>query len=390
MAARIRDLVHSAHDAAPPLKLRCGKSGCPTYALGDPGGVAFDGAAGAPAPLASSRRRITWEEGALNQNGARSRQPLRDVSRSRSGRVPQWVIDEAQGRRLQHSGPWRGGYPSARTKASQRRRRRRQRWSSGLAKAVTALAIVGAAGWMQAHGVKPQGSNGFMSQPSNLPRPGHEESEHPLGVPAPLAFTSSSYRFMAYQAEGTTPVAYDPCRPIHYVIRHQGEPAGGQQIITDAVLSVSEATGLRFAYDGATSEAPSRARPSYQPKRYGDRWAPVLISWVTPQENPDFAADVAGQGGSASVGLPGQPSAYVTGAVELDSGQMANILQRPEGDQIVRAIVLHELGHLVGLGHVTDASQLMYPQTLVGVTDFGDGDLTGLGLLGKGACLPDV
>jgi hypothetical protein len=195
---------------------------------------------------------------------------------------------------------------------------------------------------------------------------------------------------MAYQADGTTPVAYDPCRPIHYVIRHQGEPAGGEQIITDAVLRVSQATGLPFTYDGATSEAPSRQRPSYQPKRYGDRWAPVLISWATPQENPDFAADVAGEGGSASVGLPGRPSAYVTGAVELDARQMASILQRPEGGQVVRAIVLHEFGHLVGLGHVIDASELMYPQSQAGVTDFGAGDLAGLGVLGRGACFPDL
>ena len=209
-------------------------------------------------------------------------------------------------------------------------------------------------------------------------------------MPAPLAKANASYRFVAHQTDGTAPVAYDPCRPIHYVIRRQGEPASGHQIVTDAVLRVSQATGLRFMYDGATSEAPSRQRASYQPDRYGDRWAPVLISWVTPNENPDFAADVTGEGGSAHTGLPNQPSAYVTGAVELDAGQLASILQRPDGRQVVRAIVLHELGHLVGLDHVTAANQLMYPRSQPGVTDFGAGDLNGLAALGRGACLPDL
>ncbi len=103
---------------------------------------------------------------------------------------------------------------------------------------------------------------------------------------------SDAYRFISHQADGTSPITYDPCRPVHYVIRLQGGPPGGEQIICDAVLRVSQATGLHFVYDGSTSEAPSRQRPPYQPKTYGDRWAPVLISWVTPSENPDFAADV--------------------------------------------------------------------------------------------------
>jgi len=244
---------------------------------------------------------------------------------------------------------------------------------------------------LQASGtLKPGVSNALTSRPANWPKPGHDESDKPLGVPAPLVAANTSYRFVAHQSDGSTPVAYDPCRPIHYVIRPQGEPAGGDQIVTDAVLRVSQATGLRFVYDGATSEAPSRQRASYQPDRYGDRWAPVLMSWVTPNENPDFAADVTGEGGSSYVGLPNRPSAYVTGAVQLDAGQIASILQRPDGNHVVRAIVLHELGHLVGLGHVTAASELMYPQSQLGVTDFGAGDLTGLAALGRGTCVPDL
>jgi len=332
---------------------------------------------------------MSMEAGTLQQDRFGSDKPPDDVPRSRSGRVPQWVIDEAQGRPSQHEVPWRGAYASAQAKQS--RRRVRRRWSKGVTSALVVLGIIGAAAWLQASGtLKPGVSNALTSRPANWPKPGHDESDKPLGVPAPLVAANTSYRFVAHQSDGSTPVAYDPCRPIHYVIRPQGEPAGGDQIVTDAVLRVSQATGLRFVYDGATSEAPSRQRASYQPDRYGDRWAPVLMSWVTPNENPDFAADVTGEGGSSYVGLPNRPSAYVTGAVQLDAGQIASILQRPDGNHVVRAIVLHELGHLVGLDHVTAANQLMYPQTRPGVTDFGAGDLTGLAALGRGTCLPDL
>ena len=314
--------------------------------------------------------------------------PPDDVPRSRSGRVPQWVIDEAQGRAPQHAVLWRA-YPSVQAEKS--RRHGRSRWSTGVTLAVVVLAFVGATAWLQASGtLKPGVSNALASRPANWPKPGHEESERPLGVAAPLVAASNAYRFVAHQSDGTAPVAYDPCRPIHYVIRQQGQPPGGNQIVTNAVLRVSKATGLRFVYDGATSEAPSRQRPSFQPKRYGDRWAPVLIAWVTPNENPDFVADVTGQGGSSAMSRDGRPSAYVTGAVELDAGQMTSILKRANGNEVVRAIVLHELGHLVGLDHVTAASQLMYPQSQPGVTDFGAGDLTGLAALGRGACLSDL
>jgi hypothetical protein len=258
------------------------------------------------------------------------------------------------------------------------------------------MVTIGAVTWMAVGAPLELGA----ARPANWPTPSREQSAHPLGVPAPLVAVSGTYKFVALQDDGRTPVAFDPCRPIHYVIRAKGEVAGGRQIVTDAVLRVSQATGLRFVYDGLTSEGPSRQRPPYQPKRYGDRWAPVLISWVTPADHIDFVATdakenkkyymVLGEGGSLSAGLPNQPRAKVTGMVMLNVSPLANALQRPRGDEIVRAVVQHELAHLVGLNHVTSPSNLMNTELEPGVIDFAAGDLTGLAALGRGACLPDL
>jgi hypothetical protein len=149
-------------------------------------------------------------------------------------------------------------------------------------------------------------------------------------------------------------------------------------------------TGLVFVYDGPTDEAPTPERAVFQPDRYGNRWAPVLVAWETEQQAPELAGDVVGQAGSLAVSLGEGSRVYVTGTVSLDAGQFPEILDQRDGEATASGIVLHEMAHLVGLDHVADESQLMYPETVRGVTDLADGDLTGLARLGQGACVPEL
>src|SRR5665647_3165923 len=61
------------------------------------------------------------------------------------------------------------------------------------------------------------------------------------------------------------------------------------------------------------------------------------------------------------------------------------MLARPDGHQQARAIVMHELAHVLGLDHVPDADELMNPVSS-NRTDLGPGDLQGLALVGQVAC----
>jgi hypothetical protein len=79
---------------------------------------------------------------------------------------------------------------------------------------------------------------------------------------------------------------------------------------------------------------------------------------------------------------------YVTGQVLLDAPDFRRTLDRPDGKTVARGLVLHELGHLVGLNHVADRRQLMFSEATPR-GQYGDGDLRGLEILGRGPCFVD-
>jgi hypothetical protein len=235
-----------------------------------------------------------------------------------------------------------------------------------------------------AMGAAPLGSFGLGRA---MPPPSREEAGSPLGHPRPVAFPSGSYQFVKQQHGSAEPVTYDPCRPIHYVVNPAREPIGAAASVQTAIAAVSTATGLTFINDGMTTEAYSSDRTLYQPDRYGKRWAPVLIDFTGPANNPLFRTGPIGVGGSSYVGAPDGHLTFVTGAVDIDSEAAARLLADPRQVPL-SSIIEHELGHVAGLAHVGDMTQLMYPSAGHGITSYGSGDLTGLARLGEGRCEP--
>lgn len=225
---------------------------------------------------------------------------------------------------------------------------------------------------------------------TDWPTPGGDAAGAPLGTPPPAPPGGGPHAFVELQTDGSTPVAYDPCRPVHYVLRTDGAPAGTEELVHSAVERLARATGLRLVYDGPTSEPLVEDRPPFQPDRYGDRWAPVLIGWRSDVTESTLDGDVIGEGGSTSISIGSGPRVFVTGSVTLDAPDLTAMMAEPDGPALVEAVVLHELGHVVGLDHVDDPAQLMYPETVPDVVDFAAGDLEGLSRLGRGACVPQV
>ncbi len=204
-----------------------------------------------------------------------------------------------------------------------------------------------------------------------------------------IVAATGTYAFMHTTADGR-PVTYDSCRPISYVVNPIGMPDGGLELVREALRQISAASGLRFVEDGLTEERFAEFRRLRQPQRYGDRWAPVLIGWADEESYPLLAGDVAGAAGSFVVAPDGPGSErYVTGEVVLDRDWFARAMTFTGGDEAARAVVLHELAHLVGLGHVRDPGELM-TESATGITELGPGDRQGLAAVGAGRCWPDT
>jgi hypothetical protein len=218
------------------------------------------------------------------------------------------------------------------------------------------------------------------------PTPTRAPSGRPLGSPPPVPADAGPHRFLHSQGRARTPLAYDPCRPVNMVVNPRTAPPGGAALLDQALDRIAQATGLHIRVEGLTDERPVLGRMSFQPQRYGDRWAPVLIAWSDPVELPALDGPIGGIAGSAAYRRHAwHPAVYVSGLVALDGPQLAEMLDGPDGERIVRTVMLHELGHLLGLDHVDDPTQVMFASGTA--ADYQPGDLAGLAQLGSGRCV---
>jgi hypothetical protein len=194
----------------------------------------------------------------------------------------------------------------------------------------------------------------------------------------------TSYTFMEQQpANPGTPVTYSSCKPVRVEINTDSvtDPAAVKSLVLEAMGRVSAASGLQLVYVGPTDRRPRWPDPTLTIE--GGAW-PVLVAFADTDELSHLEGKAVGLGGSTRADINGVPR-YVTGEAALETDWVNTELTRIGGKDKIRAVVMHELGHVIGLNHVDDRHEVMYPS--VGVLDFGPGDLRGLAALGHGPCV---
>lgn len=228
------------------------------------------------------------------------------------------------------------------------------------------------------------------------PAQGHVDTHASGLTPDRIPTLPSSYSFSMVKADGCSPVRWDPCSPIQFVMNAAAAPATGAADVREAFTRLGVATGITFVDDGMTDEAARRG--ATDATRYPGRWAPILVVWEHRSATGNDV-EVVGSGFPTRVG-----DVLVSGTLTLNADAITNRARNtpvPGGFASAAGVgaigaegvtwgrvILHELAHVMGLGHTRDRDQLMYPDTAEQTshtTEYRSGDREGLRLLGREA-----
>ena len=179
---------------------------------------------------------------------------------------------------------------------------------------------------------------------------------------------------------------------ISYAV-NTGGVASRVTLVQKALAQVTSYSGLRFRYVGTVSYVPHYAVLHYPS---GDRLmfnaaqqraathADLVVGWVSASKTNLFRGTEAGVGTVSWTGSYRSQLRIVEAAALIKLG--VPLRSGFSGGASVGSLLLHEIGHAVGLNHVGATSQIMYP-VLGSYTPaaYQSGDRTGLRVVGRAA-----
>ena len=217
----------------------------------------------------------------------------------------------------------------------------------------------------------------------------------PVAIPAEAGAASSALRgssghYKLHRMSDGSVIRWDPCKTIVWRFNPRQAPTGALKDVKTAFAKISKVSGLTFRYGGTTSTLP---RSSYGMNRSsGLKRLPLVVAWAQPGTgtgHSDLAnGGVAGRGGFVytygyASGGKLRPE-IVTGYVVLSTKYKWLPSGFADGKSRRGGLLLHEIGHAVGLDHVNDTKMIMNPM-LTRWNSFGAGDVVGLKRVGRPA-----
>lgn len=148
---------------------------------------------------------------------------------------------------------------------------------------------------------------------------------------------------------------WNPCEDIKYILS-EDTTQEMKSILEESMKKIEELRMVKFKFMGYTTEVSSI---NWGEELENNSYRPVLISFTSPKKT-----DVLGSGnaGGAVVNRSGtNPDIFVSGTIAYNRGIFEGLKDGFTDGASKGNLILHELGHLVGLGHVDVKGSLMYP-----------------------------
>jgi len=136
-----------------------------------------------------------------------------------------------------------------------------------------------------------------------------------------------------------------PCGPIGYRVVSENAPAGVDDLVAESTNRISVVSGYQFRRDPPLQHVAERMIP----------YNGITIAWVPRAEFRTDSPTAIGYGGAS-----GKDTNFTTGYVDVlaewPGAHQADFTANGAG-----RLLLHELGHALGLNHIDDQSAVMFP-----------------------------
>ena len=189
--------------------------------------------------------------------------------------------------------------------------------------------------------------------------------------------TSTSSRASSWTIEDPSfPFRWDGCDAIPYRVNLAGTSHRNLTVLRAALDQVADATGFTFRYAGTTRVVPFRRGRSATEQVPGGG---LYVAWATSAKVPRLSGNVIGLGGpGTSYSRIGTQWRVESGGVVIDKAAHVSTAIGKNGATL-ESLLLHELGHAMGLGHSQSKANVMYEGLGSWSRPYlGPGDLAGL------------
>jgi hypothetical protein len=176
----------------------------------------------------------------------------------------------------------------------------------------------------------------------------------------------------------STVARWDPCTPIGWRVNTRLARPGALRDARTAFWRLGRRTGFTFVYRGRTSVV-----PQWGPLENFPAGTQIVVAWIRKGQSSIFATIPDASAATVPSYLTGYHASDGSPAYRIArAGVVIDSTLRIRGGYdlgITRGdLLLHELGHAMGLDHYPSTAEMMNPVTTRSRARYGRGDIAGL------------